>query len=56
MANYYRPMQGAFTGFLERNGNSEEARAVVQAERREIELYEKYAAYYGYGMYIVKKL
>lgn len=54
--NYYRPMQERFQDFLDRNGNSEEARAIVEAENREIELYEKYKAYYSYGVYIAKKL
>lgn len=54
--NYYRPMQDSFNDFLERNGNSEEARAVVEAETREIELYEKYKSYYSYGVYIARKL
>lgn len=53
--NYYRPMQERFEGFLARNGNSEAARAIVDAEKREIELYERYRAYYGYGVYIARK-
>ncbi len=56
LENYYRPMQSSFPDFLHRNGNSEEARAIVEAENREIELYEKYQAYYSYGVYIAKKL
>ena len=54
--NYYRPIQDSFTDFLNRNGNSEEARAIVEAEKREIDLYEKYKTYYSYGVYIAKKL
>ncbi len=54
--NYYGPMQSSFEDFLSRNGHSEEARAIVEAERREIALYEKYKAYYGYGVYIARKL
>jgi SAM-dependent methyltransferase len=54
--NYYRPMQNSFNDFLNRNGNSEAARAIVAAENREIELYEKYKTYYSYGVYIAKKL
>lgn len=54
--NYYRPMQDRFKDFLERNGNSEEACAIVEAEAREIELYEKYKSHYSYGVYIAKKL
>ena len=54
--NYYRPMQDSFPDFLARNGNSEEARAIVEAESREIALYEKYKAHYSYGVYIARKL
>jgi hypothetical protein len=53
--NYYKPLQGSFSDFFDRNGNSEDARVIVQAEEREIDLYEKYGAYYGYGMYIAQK-
>lgn len=53
---YYRPMQARFEDFLSRNGNSEEARAIVAAEQREIELYERYRAHVGYGMYVARKL
>jgi ubiquinone/menaquinone biosynthesis C-methylase UbiE len=56
LANYYRPMQTSFKHFLNRNGNSEEAHAVVEAENREIELYEKYKTHYSYGVYAAKKL
>jgi ubiquinone/menaquinone biosynthesis C-methylase UbiE len=53
--NYYEPMQSGFQDFLSRNGNSEEARAIVESERREIELYKKYKAHYSYGVYIARK-
>ena len=53
--NYYEPMRSNFQDFLSRNGNSEEARAIVEAERHEIELYEKYKAHYSYGVYIARK-
>jgi ubiquinone/menaquinone biosynthesis C-methylase UbiE len=56
LENYYRPMQDSFKDFLNRNGNSEEARAIVEAENREIELYEKYKTHYSYGVYIDRKL
>jgi SAM-dependent methyltransferase len=52
---YYRPMQASFEDFLNRNGNSEEARAIVAAEQREIDLYETYKAYISYGVYVAKK-
>lgn len=53
--NYYDPMRKNFDAFLSRNGNSEEARAIVETERNEISLYEKYKAYFSYGVYIAKK-
>ena len=56
LENYYRPMQNSFKDFLNRNGNSETARAIVEAEKREIELYEKYKTHYSYGVYIARKL
>lgn len=56
LENYYRPMRESFNAFLERNGNSEKALAIVEAEKREIELYEKYKTYYSYGVYIARKL
>jgi SAM-dependent methyltransferase len=56
LENYYRPMHNSFEDFLNRHGNSEKARAIVEAENREIELYEKYKAYYSYGVYIARKL
>jgi SAM-dependent methyltransferase len=53
--NYYRPMQDRFADFLDRHGNSEAARALIAAEKREIDLYEKYRSHYSYGVYIARK-
>jgi ubiquinone/menaquinone biosynthesis C-methylase UbiE len=53
---YYRPLQTRFADFLDRHGHSAEARAIVAAEQYEIELYEKYQAFYGYGMYVARRL
>jgi cyclopropane fatty-acyl-phospholipid synthase-like methyltransferase len=54
--DYYRPMQDGFEAFLKRNGNSEKAQAIVNAEKKEIALYEKYKAHYSYGVYIARKV
>ena len=54
--NYYRPLQRRFAGYLERQGNSAAARAIVAAEEREISLYERYKAFVGYGYYIGRKV
>ena len=56
LKNYYTPMRDNFKNFLNRNNNGEKARAIVAAEKREIELYEKYRNYYSYGVYIAKKV
>jgi SAM-dependent methyltransferase len=55
LANYYRPMQERFAGFLSRNGHSPAARAVVEAEQAEIALYERFSAFYGYGYYVARR-
>jgi SAM-dependent methyltransferase len=56
LENYYLPMQDSFPDFLDRNGNSEAARAIVEAETKEIELYDQYKSHYGYGVYIARKV
>jgi len=55
LENYYRPMQESFPDFLARNANDKDAVAIVEAEKEEIALYEKYKAHYGYGVYIARK-
>jgi hypothetical protein len=55
LENYYRPMQNRFEAFLERHGRSNPAKAIVEAEKHEIALYEKYRVYYSYGVYVAKK-
>jgi len=54
--NYYRPMQSRFDAFLGRHGQSDQAKGIVEAEKHEIALYEKYRDYYSYGVYIAKKI
>lgn len=53
---YYRPMQERFPAFLARHGSSDAAKAVVAAEALEIDLYERYRAFVGYGYYIARKV
>jgi len=48
-------MRTSFQTFMSRHENSEEASAIVEAERHEIELYEKHKAHYSYGVYIARK-
>lgn len=54
--NYYRPLQDSFAEFLARHENSEEAHAIVAAEKKEISLYNKYKEHYSYGVYVARKL
>ena len=56
LENYYRPMEQRFASFLEAQGNTDAARAIVEAEKREISLYERYKDYVGYGYYVAKKV
>lgn len=54
--NYYHPMQNGFDAFLRRNGESAQAKEIVEAEKVEIALYEKYGDHYSYGVYIAQKI
>ena len=49
-------MQDGFDAFLERNGGSDQAREIIECEKAEIALYEKYRDHYSYGVYIAKKI
>ncbi len=53
---YYRPLQQRFPAFLKTHGNSPTARAIVEEQRQEIELYERHGEYFGYGFYIARKV
>lgn len=53
--HYYRPMQERFPSFLERHDHSAEARAIVEAEQVEINLYDRFSSYFSYGFYIARR-
>ena len=53
---YYHPMQARFDDFLRRHGNSDDARAIIDAEQVEIDLYEKHRDHISYGVYVARKL
>jgi ubiquinone/menaquinone biosynthesis C-methylase UbiE len=53
---YYTPLENGFDNFLERNSNSEDARKIVEENKREIELYKKYKDCFSYGVYVAKKV
>ena len=54
--NYYLPLQNSFPEFLARNAHNENAKVIVEAEKKEIALYKKYKNNYSYGVYIARKL
>lgn len=56
LKEYYDVLEAGFSDFLKRNKNSEKAIAIVDAEKKEIELYKKYKEYYSYGCYIAKRI
>jgi len=54
--NYYLPLKNGFNDFLSRNGNSEQAKAVVEEHDLEQSLYLKYKEYFSYGFFVAKKV
>lgn len=54
--NYYRPLEAAFAGFIERHPHDEAAQAIIAAERIEIDLYERHTEFVSYGFYIARKI
>lgn len=54
LEEYYNPIEAGLEDFLSRNGNTEEAQVIAEAERKEIALYKKYKDYVSYGMYIAR--
>jgi SAM-dependent methyltransferase len=53
--HYYRPMQERFGAFLDRHQQSPAADEIVEAEQREIDLYERFSAFVSYGFYIATR-
>ncbi|QDU33685.1 Demethylrebeccamycin-D-glucose O-methyltransferase [Poriferisphaera corsica] len=56
LENYYMPMRDRFPSFIERYDQNDESLAIVEAEKEEIALYEKYHSYYSYGVYVAQKI
>jgi ubiquinone/menaquinone biosynthesis C-methylase UbiE len=53
--NYYQPLETKFETFLNRHNYSNAAINVINGQKAEIALYEKYKDYYSYGFYIARK-
>lgn len=54
--NYYRPMKRRFASFLAAQADADNARAIVESEKREMALYERFKTFFGYGYYIARKV
>jgi len=50
--HYYQPIEQRLDDFLARHSDCPLASEIVDAERREIELFRNYRDYYGYGFYV----
>lgn len=55
LENYYAPLEERFDRFLARHGSDAAAMDLIAAERREIDLYRRYSAFYSYGVYIAHR-
>ncbi|MGB5135797.1 MAG: class I SAM-dependent methyltransferase [Prochlorococcaceae cyanobacterium] len=53
---YFSPLQSRLAAFRSRNGDTDAVRVIINAEKREIALYEQYKAFYSYGFYIARKV
>lgn len=56
LENYYIPLQEKFEEFLERHSQCKDAVEIIENEKKEITLYQKYKKYYSYGFYIAQKV
>lgn len=54
--HYYLPLISRFDTFLARHEGNEVAQQIIDAEKREIALYERFSDYVSYGFYIARKL
>jgi len=52
---YYAPLQAGFDDFLGRHEGSAVAQEIIEADKKEIALYEKYHDFFSYGCYIARK-
>ena len=54
--NYYRPLREGYDAFLERNNYSAGAKELVEYDKQEAALFDKYKDFYSYGVYIAEKV
>jgi SAM-dependent methyltransferase len=54
-ASYYIPMEKRLVGLREKYQGQPEALAAIEENQREIEMFRKYSAWYGYVFYVMQK-
>lgn len=53
--DYYEPLERRLSLFEDRYRDNPDVMAVVEMERREIDLYRRYSDYYGYVFYVMQR-
>ena len=53
--NYYRPTEARIDKFLEKHTGEPAASQLVEMERKEAAMYERYQGVYSYGFYVARK-
>ena len=52
--NYYDPLKIRLQQMRDKYPNNQQVLELIKAEEKEIEIYKKYSAYYGYVFYIMR--
>lgn len=55
LKNYYQPMENRFSDFLNKHKNDPAAAQLIENEKKEISMYQKYKDYYSYVFCIAEK-
>ena len=55
LENYYGPLQKRYDAFLARHNFSDAAQALVESDKAEVDLYQRFQKFYGYGFYIASR-
>lgn len=54
--DYLGPLERGFEAFLRRHGSDALSTALVEAERREIELFHRHGDWFTYGVYVARRV
>ena len=56
LESFYAPLEAKRAAFLEKHGQNEKARLVVEEFDKEVAMYREFKKYYGYVFYIARKV